>query len=99
MRSQEVQNVLLVGDVRNALFTITQVINVEGPLVAMAAPYSYRDITGAGAVEVSVELEGPNMLLVTAQLSVAQRLLSAGVLCLPFQHPAARKYLHGCNVL
>lgn len=97
MRSQEVQNLLLVGGVCKAFLTITQVINVEGPLVAMAAPYGYRSVTGAGVVEVSVVLEGPNMLLVTAQLSVAQRLLSAGVL--PFQHTAARNYVHGCDVL
>ncbi|KAK9917087.1 hypothetical protein WJX75_000778 [Coccomyxa subellipsoidea] len=59
------------------LNTSDMVINVEGPLVAMAAPYGYRSVTGAGVVEVSVVLEGPNMLRVTAQLSVAQRLLSA----------------------
>ncbi len=50
---------------------------MEGPVVAMGAPYIYR--SGAGALEVSVNLDGPNALFVTAQLTVAQRLLSSGM--------------------
>ena len=55
-----------------------QVISVEGPVVSMGAPYIARTSYVAGVVEVFVELEGPNMLPVTAQLTVAERLLSPG---------------------
>lgn len=59
-----------------------QVVNVEGPSVAMEEPYIGRSINGGGLMEVGVELKGPNALPVTAYLTVAQRLLSPGVCAL-----------------
>lgn len=62
-----------------------KVVNVEGPSVAMAAPYVAHDAALDRPVTVSVELKGPNALPVTASLTVSQRFLDSGedVSCSP----------------
>ena len=55
-----------------------QVVSVQGPAIGMAMPYVHA-AAGAGSVEVPVTLSGPNMLPVSASLSVSQRMLSQGM--------------------
>jgi hypothetical protein len=57
-----------------------QVINVEGPSVAMAAPYIAHDPAMGRPVAVSVDLQGPSALPVAATLALSQRYLDAGEL-------------------
>ncbi len=52
-----------------------QVLSVQGPSISMAQPYMHAEGT---LVEVPVTLSGPNMLPVTANISVSQRILSQG---------------------
>lgn len=47
-------------------------------MVAMAQPFISVNNNGGGAMEVAVELKGPNNLPVTAQLFLSQRLLTPG---------------------
>ena len=56
-----------------------QVVSVQGPAISMGMPYVHS-AAGAGSVEVPVMLSGPNMLPVSASLSVSQRMLSQGML-------------------
>jgi len=63
---------------RVQLLALLQVVNIEGPVVAMAQPFSSVNINRGGAVDMAVELKGPNKLPVSAQLFVSQRLLSPG---------------------
>lgn len=56
-----------------------QVVSVQGPAISMGLPYVHAAVD-AGSVEVPVMLSGPNMLPVSASLSVSQRMLSQGTL-------------------
>ena len=81
--------------VQTALLLYLQVVNVEGPMVAMEVPYIGRSINAGGVMEVGVELKGPSALPVTAYLTVAQRLLSPSESALA---PTDALYKSSCEV-
>ncbi len=54
-----------------------QVLSVQGPSIRIAQPYVHA---AAAIIQVPVTLTGPNMLPVTANISVSQRILSQGEL-------------------
>jgi hypothetical protein len=56
-----------------------QVVNVDGPSVAMTSPYLALGSTAGAPVHVAAELKGPNALPVAANLFLSLRFLSAGV--------------------
>ena len=66
-----------------------QVLEVEGPSVAMVAPYVYAPRNAPGGVEVSLTLTGQNTLPVDANLTLSLRTLQPGAL------PNAQPYFFG----
>ena len=61
----------------SAVFLL-QVVHVEGPSVAMGAPYIAMPAGDEGVVQIPLELTGSNMLLVAANLSLSWHTLGPG---------------------
>ena len=58
------------------LCRVLQVITLKGPFISMGVPYIHAG--GNASVSVPVQLSGPNMLPVSAGVSIAMRTLTQG---------------------
>ena len=68
-----------------------QVVTLKGPSISMGVPYIHAG--GKASVSVPVQLSGPNMLPVSAGVTVSQRTLTQGEEGLPSDLASALKGL------
>ena len=83
------------GDLRY-LCRVLQVVTLKGPSISMGVPYIHAGSNAS--VSVPVQLSGPNMLPVSAGVSISQRALTQGAGTFMMTLPQHRKD-HQCQVL